>query len=141
MFIPPLLLADALLLLHVLVVLGNILPVPLILLGAWRGWRFVRARWFRLGHLALMGFVAVQAWLGQTCPLTIWEHELRVAGGGSGYGDQTFLAYWSQKLMYFEAPAWVFVAAYSGWVTLIIVLFWLVPLRPRESTSAPSKNR
>ena len=122
-----LLLADALLALHILIVLCNILPVPLIIIGAWRGWRFVRARGFRLGHLALMGFIAIQAWMGETCPLTLWERGLRKEAGQPSY-NATFISHWMQELLYIEAPAWFFVALYSGWCALIVALLYFVPI-------------
>ncbi len=124
-----LLLADAMLYLHVLVVLANILPVPIIIIGAVRGWGFVRRAWFRLGHLALMGVVAVQAWMGETCPLTIWERSLRARAGDAGYADQGFISHWMESLLYIEASPAFFVALYTGWCLLIIALFIVVPMR------------
>lgn len=123
-------LADAILAIHIFIVLANILPVPLIIIGGVRGWAFVRARWFRFGHLALMGFIAIQAWLGETCPLTIWERQLRAIAGQDNYQD-TFISHWMQELLYIDAPPWFFIALYSGWCLLIMALFFLVPVRRR----------
>jgi hypothetical protein len=69
--------ADALLVFHVLLAAFNALSLPLIWLGAWRGWGFVRNPWLRWSHVALMGFVLAETLLGRTCPLTVWEAQLR----------------------------------------------------------------
>ena len=74
-------LADTLLALHVAVVAFVVLGEAGVLLGARRGWRWVRVRWLRLAHLALMVFIAAQAGLGRLCPLTIWEQDLRRLAG------------------------------------------------------------
>lgn len=128
-----LLLADSLLALHIVVVLANIVPVPLIIVGAVRGWRFVRVRWFRFGHVALMGFVAAQAWLGQTCPLTIWERDLRAQAGDAGYAQQGFISHWMESLLYVDASPSFFIALYTGWCTLIVALFVFVPMRRKAN--------
>ena len=57
-------LADAILVLHVGVVLFVVLGALAIPLGAWHAWRWVRGFRWRLAHLLLMGFIALQAWLG-----------------------------------------------------------------------------
>ncbi len=56
-----LLLADALLVLHALIVLFNVGALPVIWVGHFRGWKFVRAFSFRAAHLLLIGFVAAQS--------------------------------------------------------------------------------
>lgn len=58
------LLADALLALHVGVVLFVVGLLPLVLAGGALGWRWVRQRGLRLTHLGLMLFIAAQVWLG-----------------------------------------------------------------------------
>lgn len=132
------LLADIILASHILIVACNIIPVPLIIIGGIRGWGFVRARWFRYGHLALMGFVAVQSWLGKTCPLTVWERSLRAAAGEDGYAESGFISHWMQAVLYIDAPAWFFVALYSSWCALIVALFYWVPVKRRSpKTSEP----
>lgn len=74
-------LADALLALHVGVVVFVVGLRPLVLVGGARGWRWVRHRGLRLTHLGLMGFICAQALLGQLCPLTVWEQDLRRLAG------------------------------------------------------------
>ena len=78
------LLADALLALHVGVVLFVVGLLALVLVGGARGWAWVRCFYLRLIHVLLMVFVTGQAWLGRLCPLTLWEQDLRrIAGEAS----------------------------------------------------------
>ena len=98
--------ADALLLIHVLVVAFIVLGQAAILLGKWRGWQWVRNPWFRWGHLAAIAIVVAQAWLGILCPLTTWEMTLRERAGDAVYAG-SFIAHWLQQLLYYRAPPWV----------------------------------
>jgi hypothetical protein len=130
--VPPdlaLILADSILLLHLLVVAFVVGGEILILLGGWRGWRWVRHRALRISHLALIGFVALQTWLGQLCPLTIWEQALRRSAGAATY-ESGFIEYWVGRLLYVAAPWWVFLAAYTGFALLVLLTWrWVPPLR------------
>jgi hypothetical protein len=124
-------LADAILLLHVAVVLFVVGGQALFLLGGWRRWHWVRGRGLRLAHLALAAFIALQAWLGQLCPLTLWEQALRRAAGQAGYGE-SFIEHWLARLLYVQAPWWAFVVAYSGFALLVLLTWRWVPPRPRR---------
>jgi len=124
------LLADAILAVHVGVVAFVVGGQLLILLGGPLGWRWVRAWWFRLLHLLLMAFIVVQTWLGELCPLTVWEQDLRRAAGQKGYSE-SFIEHWLSRLIFFEAPWWVFVAAYSGFFGLVVLSWWRWPPRRR----------
>jgi hypothetical protein len=122
-------LADALLALHVGVVLFVVGLLPLVLIGGVRGWRWVRRRDLRLTHLGLMLFIAAQSWLGQLCPLTIWEQDLRRLAGQSAYGE-SFIEHWLSWLLYWDLPAWAFVSAYTAFAALVALAWWWV--RPRS---------
>ncbi len=122
-------LADVLLVLHVGVVLFVTGLLPLVFMGGWRGWRWVRHFGLRLTHLALMAFIAAQAWLGQLCPLTVWEQALRRAAGQDSHGE-SFIEHGLSRLLYWHAPWWVFVAAYTGFAALVALAWWRV--RPRR---------
>jgi hypothetical protein len=129
MYLPPTLaalLADALLSLHMGVVLFVVGLLPLVLLGGARGWRWVRHTGLRFTHLGLMVFIAAQAWLGQLCPLTVWEQDLRHLAGQARYSG-SFIEHWLSRLLYWEAPWWVFVAAYTGFALLVALVWWKVP--------------
>lgn len=119
------LLADALLALHVGIVLFVVGLLPLVLLGGALGWRWVRHFGLRITHLGLMVFIAAQAWLGQLCPLTVWEQDLRRAAGQDSYRE-SFIAHGLSKLLYWEAPWWVFVAAYTAFAAGVALAWWWV---------------
>ena len=122
-------LADLLRLVHFGFVLFVVAGLGCVLVGKFRNWRWVRDPWFRLAHLLAIGFVAVQAWLGRLCPLTIWESALRRAAGGDAY-EGSFVAHWIGRILYFEAPLWVFAVAYTLFGALVVASWWIVPPRP-----------
>jgi Protein of Unknown function (DUF2784) len=76
-------LADAVLLLHVAVVLFVVGGLLLVVFGNLRGWAWVNARWLRLAHLAAIGVIVAETWLGLVCPLTTLEMWLRAQAGAS----------------------------------------------------------
>lgn len=121
-------LADAILTVHVGIVAFVVLGEAAILFGARRGWRWVRNFALRAAHLALMVFIALQAWLGALCPLTVWERALRRRAGGDTYSG-SFIEHWLSRLIFFEAPWWWFLAAYTAFVALVLLTWHRVPPR------------
>lgn len=121
-------LANGILLVHLLFVAFVVFGLVAVYVGYWRGWLWVRKRGFRLAHLAAIGFVVAQAWLGRICPLTVWEMKLRASAGLDTYSG-SFIQHWLQSLLYYSAPDWVFVLAYSLFGALVVFSWWLV--RPR----------
>lgn len=119
-------LADLILLLHAVIVAFVVLGLPLIALGGWLGWRWIRVRWLRLLHLATIAFVATQAWLGETCPLTLWEQQLRLHAGQQAY-DGSFIEHWLARLIFFDAPPWLFVIAYTLFGLAVAAAWWRWP--------------
>ena len=107
-------------------VVGGLL---LILVGGLRGWYWIRHPWFRLLHLAGIGFVVVQAWLGRQCPLTSLEMSLRERAGAATYSSP-FIAHWLQKLLYYDAPAGVFVVGYTVFGLAVAGSWWCFRPRP-----------
>ena len=121
--------ADALLLLHGLFVAFVVCGLLLVLVGGWRGWGWVRNVWFRSAHLAAIGYVTLQAWLGAICPLTIWEMQLRERAGEATYAG-AFVAHWVERLLYYRAPDWVFVLLYTVFAGLVVASWlWVRPRR------------
>jgi len=120
------LLADLLLMLHVGVVCFVVGGQLLIMLGGPLGWSWVRRRGFRVIHLALIGFIVVQTWLGALCPLTVWETALRRQAGETGYRE-SFIEYWLSRLLYIEAPWSAFVVAYSLFGACVLASWWWWP--------------
>jgi len=105
-------LADLVLITHVAFVAFVVIGLLAIVVGGFAGWRWIRNPWFRVAHLAGIGLVVAQAWLGVVCPLTTLEMALREKAGDATYSG-TFVAHWLQKLLYYEAPPWVFVLGYT----------------------------
>ncbi|MBB6429292.1 DUF2784 domain-containing protein [Algisphaera agarilytica] len=132
--------ADAMLLLHIAVVLFVILGLLLSLLGGALKWQWVRNRWFRGIHLLTIAVIVGQAWLGIICPLTTWEMQLRRAAGQQTY-DETFVAYWLGNLLFIDADPWVFILAYSLFGGLVLLSLWCVPVRWRKrNRTQPHSN-
>jgi hypothetical protein len=115
-------LADALLVLHFLIAGFIVAGLVLVWIGALARWAWIRNPWFRYLHLAAIVFVAAEALLGHACPLTLWEDLLR-----GGARADSFVGRWVQRLLYFNAPEWVFTALYAAWAAATVVTLWLVP--------------
>ncbi len=118
--------ADAVLLVHALFVAFVVLGLLAVLVGGFLGWRWVRNPWFRGAHLAAIGVVVLQSWLGVICPLTTWEMALRDRAGDATY-QGAFIAHWVESLLYYRAPAWVFIAIYTAFGALVVASWFLVP--------------
>ena len=116
--------ADALLVVHFAIVVFIVGGLILTWVGAALGWGWVRNRWFRYMHLAAIVFVALEALVGMTCPLTVWEDALR--GGASA---ESFVGRWVRRLLYYQAPEWVFTAIYAAWAAATLATLKLVPPR------------
>ena len=126
-----LLLADAVLALHFAVVVFVAGGLVVVMVGNVLRWHWVNALWFRLAHLAAIAVVATEAWLGMTCPLTTLEFWLRAKSGvntGLAYGD-SFVGYWLHRLLFYSAPSWVFVLAYSAFGLLVVAAWFRYPPR------------
>ncbi|MGH8078565.1 MAG: DUF2784 domain-containing protein, partial [Lysobacter sp.] len=67
---------------------------------------------------------------GALCPLTTWEQALRRRAGHDTY-DESFIEHWLSRLIFFEAPWWAFVAAYTAFALLVLLTWRWVP--PRRS--------
>lgn len=129
-------LADLVLVLHAAIVLFVVGGLPLIFVGNTRSWHWVNALGFRVAHLAAIAVVVLQAWLGLVCPLTTLESWLRVQGGSHGY-SASFIEYWVQRLLFYEAPTWVFSLVYSTFAALVAASWWRYPPRSARSARSP----
>lgn len=122
--------ADLLLLVHALFAGFTVAGLALILLGGWRHWAWVRNPWFRYAHLAAIGVVVAQAWLGIVCPLTRWEMLLRERAGDAVYSG-AFIAHWMEALLYYRAPPWLFILFYTVFGLLVVAAWLRFPPRRR----------
>lgn len=121
-------LADAVLFVHLGVVVFVVAGLIAIVAGNLRGWNWVNGWMFRLAHLATIGVVVAQAWLGRLCPLTTLESWLRVQAGSPAY-TKSFMEHWGQRILFFDAPMWVFAVAYTLFALLVVVAWWYFPPR------------
>lgn len=128
--------ADAIGLTHALIVLFIVGGQAAILVGWWRQFTWTRNRAFRYAHLGAITFVVVQQWLGQMCPLTMWENELRHQAGEQGLGP-SFIEHWLDALLYYSAPTWVFTAVYTAFGALVAASFYFHrPISRRPNTAS-----
>ena len=118
--------ADIVLALHVLLVGFVVGGLVLVVLGNVRGWRWVNNLWFRIAHLAAIVVVVAESWLEIVCPLTTFEMWLRAQSGGVGYSGG-FVEYWLQRLLYYDAPASVFVLVYTAFGLAVAATWWYFP--------------
>lgn len=121
--------ADALLFVHVAFVAFVVLGLAFILIGKLCAWSWVRNPWFRLAHIASIGFVVLQSWFGAICPLTTWEMALREKAGDAVYSG-AFIAHWLESVLYYRVSEWIFIVSYTLF-GLLVAASWLW-IRPRR---------
>ena len=132
-----LLVADVILLVHVLFVIFVVLGLVLILVGNALAWSWVRNPWFRLLHFIAIGVVVIQSWLHIICPLTTIEMELRTRAGDTAYSG-SFISHWLETILYYQAPPWVFIVCYTTFGAIVVAAwFWV---RPRRFTKLKNRN-
>jgi hypothetical protein len=120
-------LAEAVLVAHFAIVLFITAGLPLIYLGAARRWAWVRQWQWRILHLGATAFVAAESLVGVDCPLTVWEDVLR--------GDRPrmgFIERWIERVMFFDAPRWVFTLLYTVFALLVLVTWFAAPTAARR---------
>jgi Protein of Unknown function (DUF2784) len=132
-------LADAVLALHVAIVVFVVGGLVVIVVGNLRAWPWVNAAWFRLSHLFAIAVVVAEAWLGVICPLTSLEMALRAKAHASTYAG-SFVEHWLQRILYYDAPAWVFTFAYSLFALAVVATWWYFPPRFGRRTSPQRKE-
>lgn len=118
------LLADVVLVVHFAIVAFIVGGLILVWAGAWLDWGWIRNPAFRYLHLAAIAFVALEALLGQVCPLTLWEDMLR-----GGARPDSFVGRWVYRLLYYNAPEWVFATLYAAWAAASAATLYFVPAR------------
>lgn len=132
------LLADAVLLLHVVLVLFVVGGLVMVVVGNLFTWRWVNGLWFRLAHLGVIVTVVAESWFGFVCPLTSLEMWLRAKANGGTYAGR-FVAHWLQLILYHDLPSWVFTVGYSAFGLAVLVTWWYFPPRlTRNSRDADS---
>lgn len=120
------LLADAVLAVHLGVVLFVVGGLLLIVIGNGLGWTFVNRPTFRLLHLAAIAVVVAESWFGIECPLTTLEAALRLRAGEPAQAG-SFIGALMQRLLYIDAPGWVFTTAYTLFGVAVAAAWWRYP--------------
>ena len=92
--------ADAVLAGHVMIILFNISGLLVVPIGGLFGWRFVRIRWWRMLHVLLLAAVAAQALLGRACILTLWQAALN----GAAAAPPPLIARFVNGMIYWPLP-------------------------------------
>jgi len=124
-------LANAVLVLHLALVGFVVGGLLLVVVGNLARWRWVNGLGFRLAHAVAIAVVVAEAWFGLTCPLTTLEMWLRARAGAATYGGG-FVEHWLQRLLYYDAPAWVFVVIYSLFGLMVAATWWYFPPTSRR---------
>ena len=127
-------LADVVLLVHLAIVVFITAGLPLIYLGAARGWRWVRARRWRVLHLGAIVFVALESLAGIACPLTVWEDVLRGNQRGPGFVER-----WVDRVMFYDLPTGVFALIYVVFAVLVAVTWVTVPPSRKGGVRTPHR--
>ena len=122
------LLADLIVAIHSGYVAFVVVGQLLILVGLWRGWRWVRNWWFRVVHLVAISIVALEAVFDVACPLTTWERQLREMAGDE-VSRGTFIGDLLHKLIFVAAPPWAFTVAYVTFAVVVLATFVFAPPR------------
>jgi len=117
-------LADIVLIIHFLFALFVVGSLPLIWVGSWMGFGFVRNPGFRFAHLAAIVFVAGESIVGLVCPLTLLEDALRGASPGG-----SFIQRWLHNVLYYNFPEWLLTVAYVLFAVLVVLTYVLLPPR------------
>jgi len=120
--------ADAILVVHFLIVLFIVGGLVAVWVGTAFGWPWVRNPWFRYAHLGAIAYIAGEALLGIACPLTVWEDIAR-----GGVRPESFVGRWVQRLLFYRAPEWVFTTAYVAWALATLATLRLVPPRRKAA--------
>ena len=126
--LPYQLLADAVLFVHLAIVVFVVGGLAFIVVGNVRNWRWANSLRFRLAHLAAIAVVVAQSWLGEACPLTTLEMWLRTKARETTYSG-SFIEHWLQNVLYFEAPTWVFTLTYTLFGLVVAAAWWYFPPR------------
>jgi hypothetical protein len=121
-------LADVTVVAHAAYVAFVVFGLVAILLGAARGWGWVRNFWFRAVHFLAIAVVAAEALLGIACPLTTLENDLRQQAG-EAVESGSFIGRLAHDLLFYDAPQWIFSVLHVVFAVVVLVTLILVPPR------------
>lgn len=124
--------ADLTLVAHAAFIVFVVAGQGLILAGWTLGWRWTRNRTFRLVHVGAIALVVLESWFGVMCPLTWLEFRLRAAAGSPLAAD-SFVGYWLQRLIFYDAPSWAFTAIYTSFAAVVVATLVFYPPERRRA--------
>ena len=130
-------LADAVVIFHAAYVAFVVIGFVAIVVGAIAGAGWARSFVLRAAHLAAILIVCVEAATGVICPLTTLENSFRLRAGATAY-PADFVGYWVDRLIFYDAPSWVFALLYFGFASLVALSWWLWPPRWPHSAGCVS---
>ncbi len=129
----PAVLADVVVAFHFGYLLFTVGGEVLILFGALVHWKWIRAFWFRILHLASVAIVAVEALIGYLCPLTQLEHHLRTVAGQNVDADISFVGRLIRSILFYDFPSWFFTCLYIGFGVVVLLTFIFIPPRRKKT--------
>lgn len=121
-------LADAVAIVHAAYVAFVVIGFAAIVAGAIAGARWARSFALRAAHLAAILLVCVEVTIGAVCPLTALENLLRLRAGQTSYSAD-FIGYWVDRMIFYNAPTWVFAILYFGFAGAVALSWWKWPPR------------
>lgn len=124
------LLADLVVMVHLLYVAYVVVGQIFIVIAAPLRWQWARNPWFRTTHLLAIAIVAYEAIMGIRCPLTVWEEQLRELAGQPFNSGETFLGRLFHDILFYEdMPEVFFTTLYIA--MLVVVVQGLIMYPPR----------
>jgi hypothetical protein len=84
----------------------------------------------------MIALVALESVLGIVCPLTVWESALRLEAHEAPY-SRSFIEFWIGRILFYDFPPWVFIAAYCAVCALVLFLYFKYPPRRSPSKASP----
>ena len=124
--------ADLTLIAHAAFIVFVVAGQGLILAGWMLGWYWPRNLPFRLAHTGAIALVVLESWFGVMCPLTWLEFRLRAAAGSPLAAD-SFVGYWLQRLIFYDAPSWVFSLLYTSFAAVVAATLVFYPPKRRTA--------
>ena len=119
-------LADIIVVIHLSYACFVLFGLLAIIIGVSCGWIWVKNFTFRVIHLVCTVFVPLETIIRIACPLTTLENFFLRASGAEGY-SRSFIGNFINKILFYEAPEWIFAMIYVALAILVVVYFILFP--------------
>ena len=117
-------LADAIAVVHFVIVVFVGGGMAAILAGIVLHWTWIRNFWFCAVHLMMIAAVVAESLCGIICPLTNWEDRLREAGGAPSE-PESFIGRLIHSLLFVDVSPSVLGVCYVVFGLLVLLVFIL----------------